>query len=255
MPRFAPPRRVLAADARLGDRARRAARRRQRGRRGDRHQPGARRRLSAHVRRRRRPARDGVGTTASWSGSTRAGACRRRRRCRPTACRSAASARPPCRARRRAGCALAERFGTRPLGDARRAGDPASRATASNARPGLARITAWSAGLLARIAEAARIFLARRAARAARARATRSPALDDFYAARSPRAAPPPFTPADFAAHRAEWVDAAARAVRRRRGVRDAAQQPRPSGARRASAASSRSTGLAPGRPRAASRG
>src|SRR5262245_28120684 len=100
--------------------------------------------------------------------------------------------------------ALAVRFGTRPL-DALAA--PAIRLARDGVvrAPGLARMTGWSRDLLAQDHEAARIFaadgplvqpdLARTLA-----------ALDDFYRGPVAHAAPAPFAPEDFAAHRAEWV-------------------------------------------------
>src|SRR5437899_8123520 len=99
--------------------------------------------------------------------------------------------------------ALAERFGTRPL---RALAEPAIRlAREGVARaPGLARMTEWSRAVLASDAEAARIFLANEPlVQPDLARTLED--LERFYdgpvALRTP-----PFTPADFAAHRTEWV-------------------------------------------------
>jgi gamma-glutamyltranspeptidase/glutathione hydrolase len=101
--------------------------------------------------------------------------------------------------------ALAERFGTRPLDDLAR---PAVRLAREGVvrSPGLARTTTWSRELLERDGEAARIFagdgplvqpeLARTLA-----------ALEGFYDGPVAAAAPAPFAPSDFAAHRAEWVE------------------------------------------------
>lgn len=101
--------------------------------------------------------------------------------------------------------ALAERFGTRPLPDlaapaARLAREGVDRA------PGLAKITGWSRELLAVDEEAARIFLAEgRLVQHELAAILED--LTGFYTGAVARAAPDPFTPDDFAAHRAEWVE------------------------------------------------
>src|SRR5262245_23445731 len=100
--------------------------------------------------------------------------------------------------------ALAERFATRRLSEL---AEPAIRLARAGVErsPFLVRATGWSQDLLAADAEAARIFLA--------AGALRQPELADtlaeltrFYEGPVAQAAPPPFTPADFAGHRAEWV-------------------------------------------------
>jgi gamma-glutamyltranspeptidase / glutathione hydrolase len=101
--------------------------------------------------------------------------------------------------------ALAERFGTRTLADlavpaARLARDGIERS------PGLAKITEWSTPLLEADPEAARIFLAD----GRLVQPELADVLDDlenFYAGSVARAAPAPFTPDDFAAHRAGWVE------------------------------------------------
>src|SRR5207247_1134622 len=101
--------------------------------------------------------------------------------------------------------ALAERFGTRPL---RALAEPAIRlAREGVARaPGLARMTEWSRGVLARDVEAARIFLADGPlVQPDLARTLEE--IEGFYEGPVARRAPAPFTPADFAAHRAEWVE------------------------------------------------
>ena len=100
--------------------------------------------------------------------------------------------------------ALAERFGTRPLAALAAPSIRLAREGVVRA-PGLARMTAWSEALLAQDAEAARIFLDGDRLVQERLAATLA-ALDDFYDGPVARAAPAPFTPADFAAHRAEWV-------------------------------------------------
>jgi gamma-glutamyltranspeptidase / glutathione hydrolase len=100
--------------------------------------------------------------------------------------------------------ALADRFATKPLAELaapaiRLARDGVERA------PGLARLTRWSEDLLRGDAEAARIFLVDGPLRQPELAETLA-SLADFYRGPVMRAAPPPFTPADFAAHRAEWV-------------------------------------------------
>jgi gamma-glutamyltranspeptidase/glutathione hydrolase len=98
-------------------------------------------------------------------------------------------------------CALAERFATRTL---RELAEPAIRLARDGVErsAGLARITQWSAGLLERDAEAARIFLA--PGRLVQPELADTLAhLDAFY--RGP--APAPFTVDDFAAHEAAWVE------------------------------------------------
>jgi len=101
--------------------------------------------------------------------------------------------------------ALAERFGTRSL-DALAA--PAVRLAREGIVPatGLARMTGWFRGVLARDAEAERIFLAD-GPLVQRDLARTLADLDHFYDGPVVAAAPPPFTAADFAAHRAEWVE------------------------------------------------
>ena len=101
--------------------------------------------------------------------------------------------------------ALAERWGTRPLGAL---AAPAIRLAREGVvrSPGLARMTEWSAGLLARDPEAARIFLAPDRLVQPELAATLEH-LDAFYDGAVAAAAPPPFGPADFAAHRATWTE------------------------------------------------
>lgn len=101
--------------------------------------------------------------------------------------------------------ALAERFGTRPLGAlaapavamARDGVDPA---------PGLARVTAWMREHLSADAEARRIFLGDGPLVQPELAAVLAD-LDGFYDGPVARSAPAPFTPADFAAHAVQWVD------------------------------------------------
>src|SRR5262245_49513759 len=100
--------------------------------------------------------------------------------------------------------ALAERFGTRPLAAL---AEPAIRLAREGVvrAPGLARITEWSRMDLTRDAEAGAIFLADGPLVQPDLAATLAD-LDGFYAGAVARRAPAPFTPEDFAAHRAEWV-------------------------------------------------
>ena len=101
--------------------------------------------------------------------------------------------------------ALAERFGTRPL---RTLAEPAIRLAREGVTraPGLARMTEWSRDVLVRDAEAARIFLADGpVVQPDLARTLED--LEGFYEGPVARRTPAPFTPADFAAHRAEWVE------------------------------------------------
>jgi gamma-glutamyltranspeptidase/glutathione hydrolase len=101
--------------------------------------------------------------------------------------------------------ALAERFGTRPLAElaspaARHAREGVERA------PGLAKITEWSRELLQQDPETSRIYLAE----GRLMQPELAEVIDDlpgFYAGAVAKAAPAPFTPDDFSAHRAEWVE------------------------------------------------
>lgn len=101
--------------------------------------------------------------------------------------------------------ALATRFGTRSLAAL---AEPAIRLAREGVEPapGLARLTEWSRNVLLRDAEAARIFLADGPLVQKNLARTLSD-LDGFYDGPVARAAPSPFTPADFAGHRAEWVE------------------------------------------------
>lgn len=100
--------------------------------------------------------------------------------------------------------ALAERFGTRPLAVLAEPAIALARNGVERA-PGLARITAWSETLLRADLEATRIFLADGLLRQPEL-ATTLADLPGFYRGPVAAAAPAPFTPADFAAHRVEWV-------------------------------------------------
>lgn len=101
-------------------------------------------------------------------------------------------------------CALAERFGTRPL---RALAEPAIRlARGGVARsPGLARMTGWWRSRLEADAHAARIFLADELVQNELAAVLED--LPGFHTGPVAAAAPAPFTPADFAAQTAEWVE------------------------------------------------
>src|SRR5581483_7665476 len=100
--------------------------------------------------------------------------------------------------------ALVERFGTHPLPTLAAPAIRLARAGVERA-PGLARMTAWSRDVLAADPESARIFLGE--GRLVQTElADTLEGLADFYRGPVPGAAPPPFAPADFAAHRAEWV-------------------------------------------------
>ena len=98
---------------------------------------------------------------------------------------------------------LARRFATRPLRDLAAPAIHLAREGVERS-PGLTRVTAWCELLLRDDPEAARIFLADGLLR----QPELADVLDDlegFYVGPVARAAPPPFTPADFAAQRAEW--------------------------------------------------
>ena len=101
--------------------------------------------------------------------------------------------------------ALAERFGSRPLAEL---AAPAARLALEGIEraPGLAKITEWSRELLQQDPEAARIFLAD-GNLMQRDLANVIDDLAGFYAGAVAKGAPEPFTPDDFSAHRAEWVE------------------------------------------------
>src|SRR5262249_4384511 len=100
--------------------------------------------------------------------------------------------------------ALAHRFGTRPLAVL---AEPAQRLARDGVArsPGLARVTAFYRGMLDAYPEAARIFLGDGVLRQPELAVTLGE-LEGFYDGPVARNAPSPFTPADFAAHEAEWV-------------------------------------------------
>jgi gamma-glutamyltranspeptidase/glutathione hydrolase len=100
--------------------------------------------------------------------------------------------------------ALAERFGTRSLAELAAPAVVLAREGVERA-PGLVRLTAWSRELLARDAEAAHIFLDGDRLVQPDLAATLAD-LAHFYEGPVAHRMPSPFTPADFAAHRAEWV-------------------------------------------------
>ncbi len=101
--------------------------------------------------------------------------------------------------------ALLERFGTRTIQELARPAVRLAREGCPRA-PGLVRITGYMEPLLQRDAEAERIFLAE----GPLVQPELADTIDDienFYGGSVARNAPPPFTPDDFAAHRAEWVE------------------------------------------------
>src|SRR6185295_8083436 len=98
--------------------------------------------------------------------------------------------------------ALAERFGTRPLGDLARPAIRLARDGIERSR-GLDLATQWSTPLLADDPDAARIFLASDRLVQTELGGTLE-SLSDFYRTITP---PPPFTRDDFVAHRAAWVE------------------------------------------------
>jgi len=101
--------------------------------------------------------------------------------------------------------ALVERFGTVSLAELCR---PAVRyAREGVPRAGfLRRVTPFFAPLLERDPDARRIFLSEGPLRQPELAETLE-RLDEFYTGLPARNAPPPFTPEDFRAHRAEWVE------------------------------------------------
>jgi gamma-glutamyltranspeptidase / glutathione hydrolase len=101
--------------------------------------------------------------------------------------------------------ALLERHGTRSMGELAR---PAIRLAREGCprSPGLVRITSLMSGLLERDEEARRIFLAEGPLIQEDLASTLGD-LDLFYMGPVGNRAPAPFSPADFAEHRAEWVE------------------------------------------------
>jgi gamma-glutamyltranspeptidase/glutathione hydrolase len=100
--------------------------------------------------------------------------------------------------------ALAERFGTRSLKElAAPAAELARRGIERS--PGLAKVTEWYRWLLEQDEHAGRIYLAEKLVKEELADTLEQ--LDSFYEGPVAQSAPAPFTPEDFAAHRAEWVE------------------------------------------------
>ncbi|MDO8614884.1 MAG: gamma-glutamyltransferase [Dehalococcoidia bacterium] len=100
--------------------------------------------------------------------------------------------------------ALLERYGSRPIGELARPAVRLAREGCPRA-PGLARITKLMVQLLARDQEASRVFLADGPLVQPQLADTIE-RIEEFYTGPVARNAPAPFTPEDFAAHRAEWV-------------------------------------------------
>lgn len=101
--------------------------------------------------------------------------------------------------------ALLDQYGTLPLAELARPAVRLAREGVPRA-PGLARITGLMSSLLSRDAEASRIFL-REGPLVQEELAATLEELPAFYDGRVAHGAPPPFTPEDFRAHRAEWVE------------------------------------------------
>ncbi len=101
--------------------------------------------------------------------------------------------------------ALVERYGTRSLSQLTGRAIRYARAGCPRA-PGLARISKLMAGLLERDAEASRVFLAEGPLIQTDLARTLED-IDNFYAGPVAQRAPAPFTPQDFAEHRAESVE------------------------------------------------
>lgn len=101
--------------------------------------------------------------------------------------------------------ALLARYGTRTIDEL---AQPAIRLARERAprSSGLARITKLMAGLLERDAEASRIFLAEGPLVQTELAETLK-SIEGFYTGAVAHRAPAPFTPEDFAEHRAEWVE------------------------------------------------
>ncbi len=101
--------------------------------------------------------------------------------------------------------ALLKRYGSRPLSELAQPAIRLAREGAPRA-PGLAKITHLMRDLLQRDPEAARIFLAEGPlVQTDLARTLES--LEEFYTGPVAQRAPSPFSPQDFATHRAEWVE------------------------------------------------
>jgi gamma-glutamyltranspeptidase/glutathione hydrolase len=101
--------------------------------------------------------------------------------------------------------AVLERFGSRSIGELAASAIRLAREGCPRA-PGLERVTKAAATLLQRDEEAARIYLAEGPLRQPELAETLE-RIEEFYAGPVAKSAPPPFAPADFAEHRAEWVE------------------------------------------------
>ncbi len=101
--------------------------------------------------------------------------------------------------------ALLARYGTRSIQELARPAIRLAREGCPRA-PFLRRATRWSRELLERDPEAKRIFLTDGPLMQTELAETLDN-IEGFYAGAVAHNAPPPFTPADFAAHRAEWVE------------------------------------------------
>ena len=101
--------------------------------------------------------------------------------------------------------AMLARYGTMPLSEL---AEPAVRLAREGCvrAPGLETATEAMSGLLARDADAERIFLAEGPLVQAELAQTLED-IDNFYAGSVAKNAPSPFAPEDFAEHRAEWVE------------------------------------------------
>jgi gamma-glutamyltranspeptidase/glutathione hydrolase len=101
--------------------------------------------------------------------------------------------------------ALVERYGTRSIEELARPAIRLAREGCPRA-PGLGRVTNAAAPLLKRDEEAKRIFLAEGPLRQPDLAGTLE-RIEEFYSGPVAKNAPSPFTPEDFAGHRAEWVE------------------------------------------------
>jgi gamma-glutamyltranspeptidase / glutathione hydrolase len=103
--------------------------------------------------------------------------------------------------------ALLDRYGTRSLQELAQPATRLAREGCPRAQ-GLAKITSLMSGLLERDKEARRIFLAEGPLINENLASTLE-SLERFYEGPVAQGAPEPFSPADFAEHRAEWVEPA----------------------------------------------
>lgn len=101
--------------------------------------------------------------------------------------------------------ALLDRFGTRSIAELAQPAIRLAREGCPRA-PFLERMTAFKRDLLSQDADASRIFLADDPLVQTDLAETIEN-IEAFYTGKPPSNAPAPFAPADFAAHRAEWVD------------------------------------------------